>query len=168
MITQKFLQEQLNYCEKSGIFIWKISKGGKAKKGSIAGSFDSKGYNQIKILGKLYLAHRLAWLYVYGEMPNSDIDHIDRNQKNNSIKNLRLCTHSENHQNINLRSSNKSGHCGVFQVKRNKKWIAYINLNKKRITLGTYDLKEDAIESRKKGKEKYHAFGAQHGVNFKC
>ena len=166
MITQEILKEQLNYCEITGIFLWKIRKGGSATIGSLAGSTDSKGYRQIRILNKLYLAHRLAWLYSYGMMPESDIDHIDRNPKNNAIKNLRLCIHSENHQNINIRSSNTSGHCGVFQVRRSKKWIAYICVNQKNISLGTYENIEDAIEARRKGKEKYHAFAANNGVNF--
>lgn len=167
MITQEILKDQLDYCKDSGVFIWKVKKGGLAQVGAIAGSIDSKGYRQIRLCRKSYLAHRLAWLYVYGEMPKSDIDHIDRNPKNNSINNLRLCTHSENHQNVGLRSSNSSGYSGVFQVKRNLKWIAYININKKRVTLGTFETKEDAIEARKKGKEKYHTFGAQHNVKFK-
>jgi len=166
MISQELLKHLLTYCESTGDFTWNVTRGGQAKVGSIAGSLDSKGYRQIKISGKLIFAHRLAWLYVYGEFPKLDLDHIDRNPLNNSISNLRECTHAENHQNINLRKTNTSGHCGVFQVRKSKKWIAFINVNKKRISLGTFQTIDEAIIARSEGKKKYHAFGAQHDVKF--
>ena len=56
----------------------------------------NNGYVSIRIQGKAYLAHRLAWLITYGKMPKKDIDHIDRNRQNNRIDNLREVTASEN------------------------------------------------------------------------
>jgi hypothetical protein len=53
---------------------------------------NSLGYVQIKISGKLYHAHRLAWLYVYGYMPEKEIDHINRIRDDNRIANLREAT----------------------------------------------------------------------------
>ena len=75
----------LSYDKDTGDFIWKLFRGNTAKKGSIAGSVDSRGYLQINISGRLYLAHRLAWLYEYGVVPNGEIDHINHNRIDNRI-----------------------------------------------------------------------------------
>jgi len=49
----------------TGKFLWKITKSGikKDKKG-IAGCVDSQGYWIVRIKGKNYKGHRLAWLIV--------------------------------------------------------------------------------------------------------
>ncbi|MDA6380520.1 HNH endonuclease signature motif containing protein [Escherichia coli] len=67
----------------------------------------------IMINGKAYPAHRLAWLIVYGTMPDGFIDHINRVRTDNRISNLRLVTHSENMQNRKIQKNNKSGYRGV-------------------------------------------------------
>ena|SRR3990167_1812976 len=47
------------------------------------------GYLNLYINGKMYRSHRLAWFYIHGKWPKFEIDHVDRNRANNSIKNLR-------------------------------------------------------------------------------
>lgn len=170
----EFLKSILRYDSETGIFTWRKFRGGSAKAGTVAGSLDSKGYVQIKIKHRLYLAHRLAWLYVHGEMPSGHIDHVDRNPKNNAIANLRICTRFENHQNLGIRANNTSGATGVSWIKASKKWLAYINANGKRIRIGRYESKDDAIAARLKAKMVIHRFhpvqpvcGAQQGVVFK-
>lgn len=54
-----------------------IKTGRKANVGDVAGCVDKDGYIQIRLKGKMYPAHRLAWLYVYGEWPQDEIDHIN-------------------------------------------------------------------------------------------
>jgi hypothetical protein len=152
------LQDVLSYCPNTGQFTWKMFRGGKARDGTAAGSFDSKGYLQIKINKKLQLAHRLAWFFVHGEWPNGHIDHIDRNPKNNAIKNLRLCSHSENHQNTGVRADNSSGVTGVSWLKRNKKWLAYINKNGVRHRIGLFRDIDSAISARLDAKKQFHTF----------
>ena len=51
--------------------------------------------------------------------------------------------------------NNTSGHKGVSWNKRNKKWITYITFQRKRIHLGYFDKKEDAIKARLKAEEEY-------------
>lgn len=152
------LKQLLKYDKDTGDFTWLKSVGGLAKSGSIAGSIDSKGYRQIRVNGMLYLAHRLAWLYEYGDFPDAHIDHIDRNPKNNAISNLRLCTHAQNHQNTGVRSDNTSGVTGVSYVNQNRKWLAYINVGGKRLKIGLFKNVEDAIAARLEAKRKYHSF----------
>ena len=166
MIDQKTCLSLLDYDQKTGVFTWKISRGGMAKCGSEAGATDSKGYRQIRINKRLYLAHRIAWLMVHGDLPLLHLDHIDRNPSNNAIANLRLCTHAENHQNVGLRVDSTSGVTGVSWLKTSNKWLAYIHANGKRHNLGRFLKFSDAVAARAAAKDKYHAFGAQHGVVF--
>lgn len=106
MITQEYLKERLTYNPQTGVFIWNSSNiKGHVKKGKIAGSKDSRGYIKIQIDRKDYTAHRLAWLYEYGEWPKYTIDHINRIKYDNSINNLRDVTQAENNKNQKRRNT---------------------------------------------------------------
>lgn len=83
-MDQETLKSILKYDAFSGLFSWAVKRQ-KVVVGSVAGSKNSLGYVQIKISGKLYHAHRLAWLYVYGYMPEKEIDHINRIRDDNRI-----------------------------------------------------------------------------------
>lgn len=83
------------------------------------------------------------------------IDHIDHNTLNNQKSNLRICSNADNIRNGKLRVNNKSGYTGVRYRKDRKKWYAYIKVNYKNITLGTYKTKEEAINARKEAEIKY-------------
>lgn len=52
--------------------------------------------------------------------------------------------------------NNKSGHTGVFYKKKSKTWQAHLRFKYKRINLGTYKTKEEAIAARKEGEEIYY------------
>ena len=82
-------------------------------------------------------------------------DHKNRNPRNNKKSNLRVCTQAENTRNRTIQSNNTSGFIGVSEVKRNKKWIAYIGINGKTKRLGTYTDKEEAIKARLEAEAKY-------------
>ena len=68
MITQEYLKSILDYNLDTGIFTWKVNKSQRSNIGDVAGWLDG-GYTKIEINNKPYKAHRLAWLYVYGEIP---------------------------------------------------------------------------------------------------
>ena len=93
MLEALRLRELLSYDPDTGLFRWSKNKGSKDA-GELAGCVSPKGYILIGIDGCLYLAHRLAWLYVHGEFPEKDIDHRDQDKSNNRICNLRLATSS--------------------------------------------------------------------------
>lgn len=163
-VTQKELMELLNYDLCSGQFFWRSTGSGR-RKGLIAGHIkkyeSGKSYLLIKIKGRLFRAHRLAWLYVYGYEPEC-IDHIDGNGLNNSINNLRDIALPENGKNQRLFSTNTSGVTGVYWMKANQKWHAKIVINRKSIHLGYFDDKDDAIRARKSA-EIEHSFHPNHG-----
>lgn len=137
-MDQETLKSILKYDAFSGLFSWAVKRQ-KVVVGSVAGSKNSLGYVQIKISGKLYHAHRLAWLYVYGYMPEKEIDHINRIRDDNRIANLREATSQLNSLNTSIYKNNTSGSKGIYYNKRAKKWQAQILIDGKREYLGLYD-----------------------------
>ena len=153
MITLQELKQYLKYCAVTGTFIW-INKASRSTRiGSIAGNRRSDGYVVITIKGKKYLAHRLAWLYVYETWPKGIIDHIDRNTSNNCIENLRDVTPKQSSYNTGNYSTNTSGVKGVG--KSNDKWQAKLTFMGELFYLGSYYSKEKAIEVITKFKEEH-------------
>lgn len=148
MITQQELKELLNYDQETGIFTWiKISPHLSRLIGTKAGTKRKDGYYRVYIDNKRYYLHRLAWLYVHGELPKT-IDHVNQNPSDNRIDNLRNVTQLENMRNRKLSSNNTSGITGVTYNKSRKKWVAQININDKGYFLGHFDTAEDAKTKR--------------------
>ena len=120
-------------------------------------------YFRTEVHGKEYLIHRLIWLWMTGEMPPNEIDHIDGNGLNNVWNNLRETTRSQNMRNAKIYSTNKSGQAGVSFYARSRKWRAAISTGvgiKKH--LGYYDDLEDAIAARLQA-EKTNGYHKNHG-----
>ncbi len=159
MLTAVHLREILDYDPKTGIFKWKQSGPGK-RPDRIAGTLESKGYIRIMIDGKLYRAHRLAWLYMTGEWPKEEIDHVHGNRADNRWSELREATPSFNRQNQReTRSDNHSGFLGVRCMKglvRSKPWQAQIMVEGKNKHLGYYSTPEEANEIYLKAKRELH------------
>jgi hypothetical protein len=155
-LTQARLKERLHYDPDTGIFTWvKPSFMRPDFVGKAAGG-DVNGYVSICIDRKNYPAHRLAWLYVHGRWPDSEIDHINRNRSDNRIRNLREATHAENLRNMSMGKNNTSGVLGVSWDSKNQKWRAHITVNAKFKSVGRFVHKEDAISARRAAAEKYH------------
>lgn len=154
--TQLHLKELLSYDEKSGLFFWNQSRGNK-EKFSIAGTKNVHGYIGIQINKRKNLAHRLAWLYVYGSIPDCQIDHINGNRSDNRISNLRLATHKQNGENLGIRKNNTSGFRGVSFQKG--KWVAQVRANKKAIYCGRF---ESPIEASKVAEAKRQEIFTHH------
>ena len=154
-LTAEYLRSILHYDPETGIFTWKVSTSRRVKAGDAAGCQDGQGYRQIKVQSRLYQAHRLAWLYVYGEWPKLNIDHINRNRSDNRISNLRDVSQKQNGQNAGKPSSNTSGHTGIYWHKRDSKWVAQIRHSYKLIHLGCFTDREEAIAARKAAEKLY-------------
>jgi len=139
MLTQSRLKEVLSYDPETGKFVRKVSRSNSVKVGSVAGTLSPLGYTQIRVDGKRYLAHRLAWLYTHGYFPENQIDHLNGIRNDNRIKNLREVSNACNLQNTKIRSDNTSGFPGVYWHKQRRKWGAYIQIQGKPYHLGLYD-----------------------------
>ena len=165
-LTQQYLKSILHYNKHTGVFTWAVSRTASIKVGDEAGGEHSGGYLQISIslhsISKSYKAHRLAWLYEYGEWPREHLDHISHDRKDNRIENLREANNSQNSRNISKRKTNKSGFNGVHWSKQAKKWCASIAVNCKKINLGYFTDKNEAICARLHANRLYK-FHANHG-----
>lgn len=163
MITQDRLKEILHYDPETGVFTWLVSPSRGTKKGMVAGhDHKSSGYRVIAIKRKLIPAHRLAFLYMTGSIPEF-VDHINMIKLDNRWVNLRPATKSENNRNQKLRKDNKSGVKGVKWNKANKKWQVQITVNGHRMHLGLWDDLEAAELVSILAREKYHGEFANYG-----
>jgi hypothetical protein len=158
MLTQQLLKDLLHYDPDTGVFTNLVNRGKRALIGDQAGYLHPTGYVKIVINRKLYRAHRLAWLYMYGVWPKDQLDHINRIRDDNRINNLREASNSENLQNMSLTSRNTSGYKGVSWNKRECKWYARIYLNYKEIYLGYFTNLDDAVAARKQAEEQLHPY----------
>lgn len=136
------LKEILIYDPETGNFYHSENRRG-AKKGDVAGSLDKAGYIRIYIKGKRFKAHRLAIFYMTGKWPKA-VDHKNRKRSDNRWCNIRPCTLAENNQNPGISSRNKSGAIGVHWHERQRKWIAAIQIGRKKLHLGSFASKEEA------------------------
>lgn len=118
-----------------------------------------KKYIICSIDKKYFYVHRLIYQLHHGKAPEI-VDHINRNSLDNRIENLREASHSENLWNIGLNKNNKSKYKGVHYCKTTNKFVAMIQINKKRKNLGLFKNAEEAYQAYCKASEK-------RGINFK-
>lgn len=147
-ITADRLRELIDYDPETGIFRWRIPRGGN-RVGDIAGCPDSHNYHLIGIDRKVYVAHRLAWLWMTGCWPEDDIDHVNRDKKDNRWANLREATRSQNIINSPPRKDSRSGLRGISWDGARSKWVSQIGVAGKNIHLGRFKTKEEAYQAYK-------------------
>lgn len=102
-----------------------------------------------------YAVTRLCWFLYYGVWPIDLVDHRDRDNRNNTIDNLREATHSQNqHNKIQIGAT---GYPGVtWRNRATNPYLTKIRINGKRINLGSFPTAEAAAEAYKQAKQKYH------------
>jgi len=142
MLTHERLLEVLDYDSLTGIFKWRISKARRVCAGDIAGHKDQLGYIIIVIDQKYYKAHRLAWFYITGELPQQHIDHKNRVRDDNRLNNLRLATRFQ--QRVNSKTI-RNGLKGAWR--NGNKWSAEIRANGEKRYLGIFDTELEAHEA---------------------
>lgn len=156
MLSQSELKEILHYNPNTGIFTWLKTVNGRATKGSIAGN-SGNGYVRISYNKNRYWAHKLAFLYMEGHYPDSEVDHINRIKTDNSWNNLRIANVNENSQNKVLNVEKTSKFRGVRKV--NSKWRSNIKCNGVEYHLGYFNTEiEAAIAYDKKALELHKEF----------
>jgi hypothetical protein len=139
VITQERLKELLHYDPETGVFARRVTTSSRAIAGTPCGSRTSAGYLAIMVEGARHKAHRLAWLYMTGEWPANEVDHINRVKGDNRWGNLRTVCRAENMCNVSKYSTNTSGAKGVSWNKKRRKWVAQLMLGGKNTYLGGYE-----------------------------
>lgn len=157
--TQKDLQDAFIYDENTGDLIHRLETR-KSPKGSLATYSHFQGYLSVSIGRKEYLAHRIIWFIKTGHWP-AQVDHINHDRTDNRWSNLREVVSRQNQLNTSLSSNNSSGVNGV-RILPSKRYCAFIMVQGKQISLGTYDTLEEAASARKLADQKY-GFHVNHG-----
>ena len=142
-LTVERLRELIHYYPETGVFMWLVKVRHDRPAGSIAGT-GVKRYLAITLDQNVYYAHRLAWFYMTGKWPTSQIDHINRIKLDNRWVNLRDVSASSNCRNTVRRNLYGQG------VKKNRghTWAAKIEIGGVHVYLGNYlspALAEDAF-----------------------
>jgi len=147
-LTAERLRALLDYDPETGVFTRKVRTSNRIRSGDIAGTRNPPRYTLISIEGIQYRAHRLAWLYVYGEWPSEDLDHINRVKTDNRLCNLRLATRKQNMENNGPQKNNRLGIRGVYWDVARKKWAVTIHHHGRTIAGGRFDSVDSAKARR--------------------
>tara|TARA_R110000782_G_scaffold35048_2_gene83985 strand:+ start:43 stop:570 length:528 start_codon:yes stop_codon:yes gene_type:complete len=120
---------------------------------------EKNGYIRIRIDNKKYLLHRLIYKYhnenwdITDRSKNNQIDHIDINETNNKIENLRVLTSSQNLRNKNKKENSNNKYRGVYKSSKNR-WRARISIGGENKHLGVFKTELEAhLVYEKKCKE---------------
>ncbi len=149
MITQAQLKELLHYDPDTGVFTYRVNRGGQCR-GNCAGYLTSQGYIMIQIAHRAYKAHRLVFLYMVGSFPINDTDHINGIKSDNRWSNLRDVTASVNvHNRSKPPTNNNTGVTGVSWSEHHRRWNVRIMVKKRRLSLGYFKNFDDAVKARK-------------------
>lgn len=156
-ISAEEVRELFSYDPETGALVWAVRMNSSVNPGKQAGKITKEGRRSVAIRGRHYLAHRLVWLYVHGQWPHGEIDHINEDPLDNRISNLRVVNRKQNQQNISRPQSNcRSGARGVS--KQGAKWIATIKVDGKPISLGRFGSVEEASSAYLAAKKQIHPF----------
>jgi hypothetical protein len=153
LMTAEYAHSLFEY--RDGKLFWKNSACHRIKPGDEAGTDIGNGRLIVRVGNTPYLVHRIIFMMHHGYMPNM-VDHINRNQADNRIENLREATKSENSMNRPKQRNNTSGTKGVSWSKQAQKWHVRVTVNKKCINIGQYKDLELAELVSVEAQNKYH------------
>jgi hypothetical protein len=156
ILTAARLRQLYSYDPEAGSFTRLVRIGRNHFPGVVAGAPFGKGYRRLRVDGQTYVVHRLVWLYVNGNWPNGDIDHIDGDKSNNRICNLRDVNRSTNLENLKgTKAKDKSRLLGAFPVNK-RSWFSRIQVKGRSIYLGCFQSAEDAHAAYLAAKREFH------------
>lgn len=109
---------------------------------------DTYGYYRLTLCKsnkkKNFNVHRLIWESFNGKT-NLTIDHIiEGNKLNNNLNNLQPLSALDNSTKYHILRGKTSQYIGVSFTKQRNCWVAYADINRKRISLGLHKTEEEA------------------------
>lgn len=159
MITQERLRELFDY-RADGALIKKVRRRGN-RVGAALGSPSARYVNAV-VDGRLYLLHRLVFLFHHGFWPET-VDHINRDTMDNRIENLRAATTAENARNRKVDRRNKTGVKNIRRDPRTGRFRVVMQIDGKQRSLGTFDTIEDAAQRATDLRNQLFGAFARHG-----
>lgn len=155
LLTQDALKKAVHYDPETGVFTRLIDMH-TSRAGSQAGTADGSGYLRFRLYGQKHRAHRLAFLYMTGEHPKGEVDHINGARSDNRWSNLRDGDRFQNQQNQRQKNTkNTTGLMGASQ--HHGKFMAQIRHNGTTKYLGVYKTAEEAHQVYIAAKRQLHA-----------
>lgn len=155
-IAANDLKEIISYDPASGGFLWKVSRSKKVKVGARIGSWDLYGYQTVRIDGRSYKLHRLAWLYMTGEWPVGDVDHINGVRHDNRFSNLRDVPRGQNLENRRAANPGKKSGLPLGVHRERYAFSARISRDNCSIVLGHFPTPEEASAAYIQAKRALH------------
>lgn len=90
--TIQEMRQVFRFDDEVGELVWAVGRG-RTWEGKWAGSVIGDGkraHREVKLRGKIYRVDEVVWAMHYGEAPPSKIEHIDGDDLNCRIENMRL------------------------------------------------------------------------------
>lgn len=156
-VPVEYLHAVFSYAPATGKLFWRISSP-RAAAGDEAGSM-TKGGRYVQLDGVKYRAARVVWAMHYGEWPVVFIDHIDLNNDNNRLRNLRLASRGQN--NMNRSAQSNSIFKGVSYRADSGRWRARITVDGVVYHLGSYATAEETHAAYCAAAPKFHGVYAR-------
>lgn len=150
-LTQAQIKSQFHYDPDTGIFTRIATTSPRSARfvGLQTGYVHASGYVYVSFLGRPRRAHRLAWIYMTGDLPPADIDHINGDRADNRWTNLRAASRAQNNVNTDRRAIGASGIRGVvFDARYKLPWKACISIKNRSKVIGRFATKEAAAAAR--------------------
>lgn len=134
----RFITDTFSYDPETGVVSTRVRLNNRWPAGRAVGYVDNHGYLRMRIQGRHYLVHRVAYFLQHGVWP-AIVDHANGNRLDNRAINLRAADRARNAQNAR---SNKVLPKGVST--NGKGYRSRIRVNGKSIVLGTFSTPEEA------------------------
>lgn len=149
-------RELFSYDPATGLLTWKVGRG-RARVGEVAGTPKRAGGRlQVQVDGRLYGAHRIVWLLVYGVWPSGAVDHVNGDDSGNRVGNLRDVTQQKNSE--NQRHPHGDSQTGVLGVSKcGSRFRSQLGVRGRQKYLGTFATPEEAHQAYLTAKRQLHA-----------
>lgn len=149
-VTQAELIEHYDYDPAGGLILKKRHniKVSKINLGRRVGTSGSCGYLKFIFKGKVLLCHAAIFLYHNGYLPENEIDHINRDRKDNRIENLREVHRVCNARNCSISKNSSTGVVGVCNDRTRGMFFVHIKVNYKQKRLGRFEDFTEAVSHR--------------------
>lgn len=141
--SKEYLRDTFDYDASNGMLVRK-----RTGKNAAYRSFAQENWRSMVMVGGVRFQHsRLVWAWHHGDPGDRQVDHIDRDRRNDRIENLRLATFSQN--NANRRSLK-----GYW--KQGNRWVVRVMKDRKNYHGGCFGTEEEAAVAAKKLRESLH------------